>query len=339
MLELSEVSLTVKGRAVLTRLSLTIPKGLPTAISGLDAQGREALARAVCGAGRIGSGAIRFDGGDIDRIRKDKGRIVKVGPGGLAPSGQKAGKLAGAEAVRLAGLSGQMEARLSALPADQRARLALAQAIAARPDFLVVEAPASGVHNAVRGDALANMAAMLASFAGVCVILPASADETLALASGLVVLERGAIVQQGPVSDVAARPACIASAEATAWPALDMLAIRIAGDRCLLPDGARLQMPEGMPLPLGGECTLAMRPDDIRLERAGPACVRFVVRAGGEELHGGRRYLRVGFGGATWLCPSPEAAPPAGAVLNAYVDRSRLMVFDGAGRLMAKQAD
>jgi len=332
MLELSEVSLKVNGGVVLARVNLAVPNGIPTAISGPGPAGREALARLICGSGRIETGAIRFNGVDIDRTRKDRGRIVRTGPGGASPSGQKVGKFAGAEAARLAGLSGQMQTRLSALPAHRRARLALAQAIAAQPALLVVVTPTSGVEDAARGELIADMAAMLASFSGVCVILPDSADETLGLAREVVVLERGAIVQQGPVGEVAARPACIASAEATAWPTLDVLSLRIEGERCLLPDGSRLHMPEGAPLPLGGDCTLAVRPDDITLERSSPGCVRFVVRAGEEVLHGGRRYLRVGFGGVTWLCPSPGAPPHAGAVLNAFVDKSRIMLFGADGR-------
>lgn len=332
MLELSEVTLRSNGRVALSRVSLTVPIGKPTAISGLNAAGREAVGRLVSGTGKAEAGAVRLGGGDIDRMRKEKGRIARVSPATPAPSGQKVGKTAGAEAVRLAGLSAHVDAKLSALSRDQRARLLLAQAIVSRPALLIIEAPAGDVQDAARGGLVADMAAMLASFAGVCVILPERADETLGLAKHLVVLEGGAVVQQGAVGEVAGRPACIASAEATAWPVLDLLNVRIEGERCLLPDGSRLQMPEGMQLPLGGECTLAMRPDDITLERASPGCVRFVVRAGAEEQHGGRRYLRVGFGGVTWLCPSTGGSPPAGAVLNAFVDRTRLMVFDGEGR-------
>jgi len=334
MLELSEVSLKVNGARVLTRASLTITSGKPTAISGLDAAGRGALARLLSAAGKAESGAVRFNGADMDRMRKDRAGLAKVGPGGPAPSGQKVGKFAAAEAVRLAGLAAQTDAKLSALPADRRMRLALAQAIVARPALLILEAPASGAEDAARGALIADMATILAVFSGVCVVLPARADETLGLAQDLAVLQGGAIVQQGRVADVAMRPACIASAQATAWPALNTLAVRIAGDRCLLPDGSRLQMPEGLPLPPGGDCTLAMRPDDITLERASPGCVRFVVRAGAAEMHGGRVYLRVAFGGGTWLCPSPGLAAPAGAVLNAFVDSRRLMTFDSAGRLL-----
>jgi hypothetical protein len=42
--------------------------------------------------------------------------------------------------------------------------------------------------------------------------------------------------------------------------------------------------------------------------------------------------MRVSFAGTTWLTPQLAAQPPAGAVLNAFVDRGKLMTFDASGR-------
>jgi ABC-type sugar transport system ATPase subunit len=338
MLELSEVSLTAGASPVLARISLTIPAGAPTAISGLGAAGREALARLLSGTAKVEGGAVRLNGVDIDRTRKEKGRIARLGAGGAVPSGQKVGKLIGAEAARSAGLSGQMDTKVSALSLDKRVRLALAQAIVGRPVLLILDAPASGVNEAARAGLIADLGAMLATYAGVAVILPGSADETLGLARDVIVLREGNVAQRGAVAEIATRPNCIASAAATAWPVLNTLTVMVDGERSLLPDGSRLQLPEGLPLPVSGACTLAIRPDDITLERASPGCVRFVVRGGAEDVRGGRTFLNVAFGGTSWLCPSPGAMPHAGAVLNAFVDASRLMIFDGEGRLREKSS-
>ena len=90
-----------------------------------------------------------------------------------------------------------------------------------------------------------------------------------------------------------------------------------------------------MPLPYDGPCTVAFHPNDMRLERAGAGCLRFVVRAAGEEIIGGRRFVRVSFADASWLTPQASSAPHAGAILNAFVERSRLMAFDASGRAMS----
>ena len=148
-------------------------------------------------------------------------------------------------------------------------------------------------------------------------------------------IDAGIVVQAGSARDVSAHPLNLASAVATSWPQLNTLPATAYDGRYLLSDGSSLQLPEGLPEPVAGACTLAFHPEDVTLERASPGCVRFVVRAGAEETRGERRFLGVGFADAVWLCPLDTSAPHAGARLNAFVDRSRLLVFDASGRAIA----
>ena len=83
---------------------------------------------------------------------------------------------------------------------------------------------------------------------------------------------------------------------------------------------------------------LAFRADDSTLARETPGCVRFVVRAVGAETVAGRMYERLSFGGAAWLSPLTASEPPPGAVLNLFVDRSKVMVFGGDGQAIAQPA-
>jgi ABC-type sugar transport system ATPase subunit len=149
------------------------------------------------------------------------------------------------------------------------------------------------------------------------------------------VLDRGRMVQMGPAAEVFAHPANLTVALATSHPVLNTLTMTAREGQGVLADGSIFQPPEGLVLPSAGGCTLAFRPDDTGLERRGASCLRFVVRAVGAEALGGRRFVRVSFAGAAWLTPQPVAAPPAGMVLNAFVDRSCLMVFDSEGKAVA----
>lgn len=326
MLELKDVSRGPELGAV----SLAIAPGRPTAVAGLSLQGRDLFAKLVAGLERPAGGTIRLGGKDVQLARKTKGGIVRVGPQGLAASGQRVGKLVSAEMARRAGVSGKLEEKISSLTVSARVRLALVQAANARPGLLIVESPLSQVEAAGR-DALAADLGSLVAGAGVVVVLAASADEALAM-DDIVVLEGGRVVQAGPAADVAAHPANMAAAAATSWPMLNTVELAVRGGRCLLPDGARLQLPEGMPQPADGMATLAFHPEDITVERASPGCVRFVVRAGKQDVRGSRAYLDVGFGGAHWLCPLTTSAPPQGAVLNAFVDRAKIILFGADGR-------
>ena len=154
----------------------------------------------------------------------------------------------------------------------------------------------------------------------------------------MVVLSIGRFVQSGPAADVFAHPANLASAVATSHPALNMLQMSARNGFAVLPDGSTFQPPEDVVLPADGACTLAFRPEDTLFERRDAACVRFIVRAAGEESISGRRFVRLTFAGSNWLTPQPAAGLPSGAVLNAFVDRSRLMVFGAGGDAIPQAA-
>ncbi len=330
MLKLTSVSRAVGGGRALTDISMEIVGGRPTALVGLVPAEREAVARLVSGADRPQSGEVRLGGEDIAKARNGKGRVLRVGPSGLAASGRQVGKL-GRDVAALAGLSGQVETKLSSLSAAQRMMLALAQAVAARPALLIVDGPTAQLDPVTGDELLLALPGLLAPATGVVVLLAVTAGEALALGGDIVVFTQGRVIQSGAAGEVSTHPVNLASAVATSWPQLNTLTMTAREGRWRLADGSRLQLPEAVALPAEGSCTLAFHPEDVTLERASAGCLRFVVRAA-PPVSGG--YLPVMFAGARWMCPLTAAAPHAGALLNAFVDRSRLMMFDAAGKAL-----
>lgn len=332
MLELRDVTRTAGREPVLAGVSLTFSRDFPTAVLGLSASGREALLRLLAGADKPQAGSLKLDGKDIGQARRDKGRIVRIGGAGLPKSGQKVAKLVDAEVAARVRLAGRMGAQVSDLDLDQRLRLAIARARAEKPGLILLDAPSVGLDLEIRERFVADLKTMLAEANAVIVLVAASADEARGLGGKVAVLGGGRLLQEGAAADVFGHPANLDVAVATSFPNLNTLAMTVHDGRGVLSDGARFQPPEGLPWPVEGDCTLAFHPDDMRLERVGAGCLRFVVRAAGEETVGGRRYVRVSFADASWLTPQPAAAPHTGAVLNAFVERSRLMAFDAAGK-------
>ena len=332
MLGLSNLSTTVKGERVFANLTLDVPAGRPTAIVGLSRTGRDAAARLLTGADKPQGGTIKLGGEDIARARREKGRILRVGPTVPSPSSQRVGKLISAEIASRAGLSAHLDARISDLGPDQRMRLAIAQAIAARPALLILDAPASELPANLYDDFAEHLGELVADASLVVVLLASAAHEALGLRQDIIVIDGGALLQSGLATEVSAHPVNLLSAVATSWPTLNTLPMTAREGRCMLSDGSRLQLPDGMPTPQDGACTLAFHPEDATLERASPGCVRFVVRAGAEEVRGEYRFLNVTFANKQWMCPLDKSAPHAGTLLNAFVDRSHLLVFDAVGR-------
>lgn len=332
MLELRDVSRSAGREPLLTHASLTFTREASTAVLGLSEAGREALLRLLAGVDKPQSGFVKLDGKDISSARKEKGRILRVSAQGFPKSGQRVSKLIGAEAAARVRLAGRMDAGVNALDLDQRLRLAIAKARAERPGVILLDSVGSGLERDVRDRFIADLGTMLADTGAVVVMVTDSADAALALGGRVVVLSNGKVVQQGNSADVFAHPANLKAALATSYPLLNTLPMQLHEGRGVLKDGSRFAPPEGLAMPAEGPCTLAFRPEDTTLERAGAGCLRFVVRAAGEERLGGRRFVKVTFAGETWLAPQFAAGiPPQGAVLNAFIDRSKLMAFDAAG--------
>lgn len=332
MLELSNLSASLKGERVLLDATFNVAPGRPTAIVGLSRAGREAVARLLTGVDKPQAGAIKLGGIDIVRARKAKGSVLRVGPAVPAPSSHRLSKFISAEVATRAGLSAQLNARISELAPDQRMRFAIAKALAARPTLLILDAPAGALPASQYDDFAEHLGELVAGSNLHLLLLASAAHEALGLRGDIVVIDGGAVVQAGAASDVSAHPVNLASAVATSWPTLNTLPMTAREGRCLLSDGSRLQLPESIATPRDGACTLAFHPEDATLERASPGCVRFVVRAGEEEVRGEYRFLNVTFANRRWMCPLEKSAPHAGTLLNAFVDRSRLLVFDAAGR-------
>lgn len=331
MLVLRDVSRPLGKGLLLNRASVEFPPDVPTAVVGFAPSEREAFLRLLAGDDKPQTGVVRLAGEDVARLKREKGRIIRVGPNGTKPSGQRVRRLISEDAAGRVGLSAVLGAAVSDLDLDKRVRLAIALACEAKPGLVLLDSPSSELGGDARRQFLADLKGMFAGMGGV-VVLAGTLAEARAMGGRLVVVVDGRIVQEGAVEEVMARPANLAAARAIT-PDLNVVAMTARGGAGVLADGSVFQPPEGLDLPASGPCTLAFHPGDVTLERAGAGCVRFVVRAAGEaEGADGMRYARVRFADATCLAPLPSGALSAGLVLNAFVDRTKLMVFDSEGK-------
>jgi molybdate transport system ATP-binding protein len=118
-----------------------------------------------------------------------------------------------AEARRIAqaqldaiGLGDHARSRPRALSGGQAQRVALARALAVEPRLLLLDEPLTALDAAARGTTRRDLRRVLDGFDGVTLVVTHDPIDALTLADDVIVLEGGRVTQQGPLTEVTARP-------------------------------------------------------------------------------------------------------------------------------------
>jgi iron(III) transport system ATP-binding protein len=307
-----------RGTFRLGPVSFTVPAGGRLAVVGPSGSGKTTLLRCLAGLERADAGVIRIG----DRVVADgrsqlppdrRGLGLVFQDGALWPhltvlqhltfAAPGMPHTAALELLRRAGLADRANDKPGTLSGGEAQRLGLCRALAPAPGLLLLDEPLRSVDVHQR-DALVLLLCTLADERQLTTILVThDRDEALALASDLVVLRGGQVVEQGPAAQLLQRPT-------TAFTAAFLL-----GAACLptaAAPGDRLETPFGRfarPAGATGDLRLVLLPGDLRLGApgAGPTG-RILSILPGE--HGHR--LRVSLGDQI-VETTADAARPVGA--------------------------
>src|SRR5437868_14909187 len=104
------------------------------------------------------------------------------------------------------GLGEQARVRPGRLSGGQAQRVALARALAAAPRLLLLDEPLAALDARTRLETRCQLRRHLADFDGVTVLVTHDPLDAMVLADRLVVIEQGAVVQEGTPAEVARRP-------------------------------------------------------------------------------------------------------------------------------------
>jgi molybdopterin-binding protein len=104
------------------------------------------------------------------------------------------------------GVGGEAAMKPARLSGGQVARVALARALAAEPDLVLLDEPLSALDSATRDDVRRLLRSTLSGGTAPVLLVTHDAVDVVALADRLVVLETGQVVQVGTPAEVAAAP-------------------------------------------------------------------------------------------------------------------------------------
>jgi molybdate transport system ATP-binding protein len=202
--------------------------GSVVAVLGPNGAGKTTLLRTLAGLDRIDSGTIAINGTLVDDAgstfvpsrRRSVGVVfqdyalfphlkvvdnVAFGPRARGMGRSAARTAARAELDRL-GIADLAERRPGEISGGQAQRVALARALATSPDVLLLDEPLGALDVETRDSVRVELERQLASYGGCAVLVTHDPLDAMLLADRVLVLEDGAVVQDGPPAELARRP-------------------------------------------------------------------------------------------------------------------------------------
>lgn len=216
-ISLEAVQVTAGGVAVLDRVSLSVTAGAPTVLIGPNGSGKTTLLRVAMGILQPTAGVVRWNG--WERPQAVRMAIVFQRPVMLRRSvlGNLRFALAVAgvhrnrrdrraeELLELVGLQGVGSRPARRLSSGQQQRLALARALTSEPSVLFLDEPTASLDPAAT-KAIEDIIRSL-SLRGIKIVMAThDLGEARRLAGGIVVLNRGRVVETGPATAFFAAP-------------------------------------------------------------------------------------------------------------------------------------
>jgi molybdate transport system ATP-binding protein len=221
--------MTLYARLVVTRpaftldLTLEVAPGEVVALLGPNGAGKTTALRALAGLTRLSDGQIILRGRALHSLPAEERPIgmvfqdyllfphltaldnVAFGPRCHGVPKAEARRTAAALLERV-GLAERATAKPRQLSGGQAQRVALARALAVRPDLLLLDEPLAALDAHTRLEVRSQLRRHLADFDGATVLVTHDPLDAMVLADRLIVIENGAIVQQGSPAEVARRP-------------------------------------------------------------------------------------------------------------------------------------
>lgn len=227
MIRFSAVSKRLGRTQALDDVSLAIPDGSITAILGESGCGKSTLLKHINGLLAPDSGHVQvfganIDYGDLHRLRRRIGYAVQAV--GLFPHLRVYDNITLAarlfawdpaemrarvdRLLDLLRLDRELEQRYPhELSGGQQQRVGLARAMMLRPELLLMDEPFSGIDPIARMTLHDEFQAMWTSEPATAVLVTHDAAEAAKLASYLVIMDSGRVIQHGPKTRVLESPA------------------------------------------------------------------------------------------------------------------------------------
>jgi iron(III) transport system ATP-binding protein len=282
---LDDIDVGYSGQRVVHAISLQLSRGQIGCLLGPSGCGKTTLLRAIAGFEGVMRGEIRLNDQAVARpgftLAPEKRNVGMVFQDfALFPHLDVTGNIAFGirrwsrtergrrvkELLRLIGLSGYERAYPHALSGGQQQRIALARALAPRPQLLLLDEPFSSMDVELRTDLAREVRSILRSEGTTAILVTHDQNEAFAFADRIAVLNNGRVCQWDTAYNLYHRPAdrFVASfvGEGT------IISGRVCAEDCVETALGRISGPLSGRFAPGSPVDVLVRPDDIELENA-----------------------------------------------------------------------
>lgn len=275
------VGKTFGARQVASDIDFEVSAGEVVCLLGASGSGKSTILRMIAGIERADSGTIRIGGSEVDGevfVPPEQRRVGLVfqdlalfphldasanAAFGLFRTPRSEARARAADLLKLVGLSAHAHAFPHQLSGGEQQRLAVARALAPRPQVMLLDEPFSGLDDRLREGVRRDVLALLRAEGTATVFVTHDPDEALHSADRIVLLRAGRIVQQGAPADLLNDPADIGAA--AFFSPVNRLSGRVEGGAAVTTLGAVA----AQGLEEGSTVTVAFRPRDLEIDTAG----------------------------------------------------------------------
>ncbi|MEL6234711.1 MAG: ABC transporter ATP-binding protein [Pseudomonadota bacterium] len=344
-----------KSETVLDDISLEVAPGETLALFGPSGAGKTVLLRCIAGAVEPDQGRVILGGEDVtDAPPEARGVGMAFQNFALFPHMSAHENIAsplharrtprarlrdGVEAVaKLLKIDHVLGHAPKALSNGQKQRTALARALVAEPNVLLLDDPLRNVDAKLRFEMRLELPRLLSDRGATVIYVTQDYKEAMALGSRIAVLEAGRIVQIGPPEEIYLRPATVGIARLFGDPTINLLAVtpqRDSAERAgvqgvyVTISDQKIPLAPGFEALVGREVTFGLRPEALRFADAGQDGAIPVEIEAETPLNEKTVTLTQTLRGRELLVSRPAGMPgPASGPAQLAIDGAAAVLFD-----------
>jgi putative spermidine/putrescine transport system ATP-binding protein/putrescine transport system ATP-binding protein len=288
-LELAGVSKSFNGVIAVDDVSFAVPRGKITCLLGPSGCGKTTTLRLIAGFEFPDRGVVSVDGRAMTRERpyeRNVGLLFQdyalfphmtvaenIGYGlkhrGFPKDRVQARSAEMLDLVKLNGLERRYPSQLSG---GQQQRVALARALAPNPAILLLDEPLSALDAKLRDQLRVELKDILAAVDTTTIVVTHDQEEAMGLGDSIIVMNEGAIAQEGTPAEIYSRPAnrfVAGFVGRSNWMAGEIVGEDTASRLTVrLADGTTIRSRK-VGEPADGRCDVFIRPENVTLMARG----------------------------------------------------------------------